>query len=60
MKGEGFHHLKYMKGVENLSYRSVKGATGLTDALHDCPKVEKTFCMVLGFIRIYRRCFYSS
>ena len=58
MKGEGSHHLKYMKGVGNLSCRSVRGATGLR--VHDCQKVEKTFCMVLGFIRIYRRCFFSS
>ena len=58
MKGEGSHLLKYMKGVGNLSCRSVRGATGLR--VHDCQKVEKTFCMVLGFIRIYRRCFFSS
>ena len=38
MKEHGFHSLKYMKGAGNLSFRSVKGPTGLRDILYECEK----------------------
>ena len=38
MKEHGFHSLKYMKGVGNLSFCSVKGPTGLRDILYECEK----------------------
>ena len=38
MKEPGFHLLKYTKGAGNLSFRSVKGPTGLRDILYECEK----------------------
>ena len=38
MKEHGFHLLKYMKGAGNLSFRYVKGPTGLRDILYECEK----------------------
>ena len=38
MKEHGFHLLKYMKGAGNLSFRSVKGPTGLRDIFYECGK----------------------
>ena len=38
MKEHGFHSLKYMKGAGNVSFRSVKGPTGLRDILYECEK----------------------
>ena len=38
MKEHGFYLLKYMKGAGNLSFRSVRGPTGLRDIFYECGK----------------------
>ena len=38
MKEHGFYLLKYMKGAGNLSFRSIRGPTGLRDIFYECGK----------------------
>ena len=38
MNEHGFHLLKYMKGAGKLSFRSVRGPTGLRDIFYECGK----------------------
>ena len=40
-KRVGIYWLKYIKGYENLSLRSVKRPEGLTNAFYGCEKVKK-------------------
>ena len=46
MKEHGFHLLKYMKGAGNLSFRSVKGPTGLRDILYECEKSRENLLVL--------------
>ena len=43
-KRVGIYWLKYIKGYENLSFRSVKRPEGLTNAFYGCEKVKKKKC----------------
>ena len=40
-KRVGICWLKYIKGYENLSFRSIKRPKGLTNAFYGCEKVKK-------------------
>ena len=53
MKEHGFHSLKYMKGAGNLSFRSVKGPTGLRDIFYECGKSRENV-LVLWFLHIFK------
>ena len=46
MKEHGFHLLKYMKGAGNLSFRSVKGPTGLRDIFYECGKSRENLLVL--------------
>ena len=46
MKEHGFHLLKYMKGAGNLSFRSVKGPTGLKDIFYECGKSRENLLVL--------------
>ena len=57
MKEPGFHLLKYMKGAGNLSFRSVKGPTGLRDILYECEKSrENVLVFDFDFSIFLRHC----
>ena len=43
-KRVGIYWLKYIKGYENLSFRSVKRPEGLTNAFYGWEKVKKKKC----------------
>ena len=46
IKEHGFHLLKYMKGAGNLSFRSVKGPTGLRDMFYECGKSRENLLVL--------------
>ena len=46
MKEPGFHLLKYTKGAGNLSFRSVKGPTGLRDMFYECGKSRENLLVL--------------
>ena len=57
MKEHGFHLLKYMKGAGKLSFRSVKGPTGLRDILYECEKSrENVLVFDFDFSIFLRHC----
>ena len=46
MKEHGSHLLKYMKGAGNLSFRSVRGPTGLRDIFYECGKSRENLLVL--------------